>query len=92
MHLPGEAKEALRRADDLVHQATDLDIRDVLTKALESHLSAEVLGSDFQKILTEAADRYEKTWSEQLRAQSPDLRDLRAFSAASLGGSQISSA
>jgi hypothetical protein len=69
-------EEMFARAEDAV------DIRDTVQKAVETHLAPAVVGHDVEAILSEAGKRYEAAWTEQIKAQAPDLAALKSFACA----------
>ena len=67
------SEEMLARAEGAV------DTRDTVQRAVERHLAPDVIGHDVEAILSEAGKRYEAAWTEQIKAQSPDLAGLKSF-------------
>ena len=84
-----KGRRAISKATGYVEDVASMDTRDVVRKAMDTHLSAEILGGDVERILGEAGDRYEKAWASELKAQEPDLRALQAFSGANVEGPAI---
>jgi hypothetical protein len=77
------------KAAGYVEDVESMDTRDIVRKALDTHLSAEILGADVEKILGESGERYEKAWTDELKAQEPDLRALQAFSESAVEGPTV---
>jgi hypothetical protein len=83
------AQRVIAKASEHVEDVASLDTRDIVRKAMGAHLSPEILGADVEKILSEAAARYEKAWTDELKAQAPDLQALHAFSESTVEGPTV---
>lgn len=56
-----------------------IDTKTITEKLLNEHLSDKLINKDITKIMKEANKRYKKSGEKEIKAQSPDLSKLRAF-------------
>jgi hypothetical protein len=56
-----------------------IDTQTITEKLLNDYLSPKLISKDITKIMKEANKRYKESWEKEIKAQSPDLSKLRAF-------------